>query len=158
MPLVPGSTPWNASLHPRQSGGRFGQSNNQTAVNSHGNLAGQLRERAKDFRKRAQEIEAQIKSIRAQIASLRSSTTHSHTAHSSKAKSAKGAKSGIAKKTTTKTAKKATSATSTAASKSKQISQLQGKMVMLRGERDVLLKRAGEMDAQAGKLSQPGRQ
>jgi hypothetical protein len=142
--LPPGSGTFNPALHPRQGGGRFGQSNaHQQEVNKE-HLKAQLKSRADVFREDAARIRQQIDQLRQQVSSLH--TTAHHTAVSTKSRSkqhttktAKGSKSGLAKKTGKTTTKKATSSASSTATK---ISVLRAKIHQLRVQENELLKRA----------------
>ena len=152
---------WNPSLHPRQGGGRFGQSGNAPPPGANRPQVRASRETAlaaaKNDDAKAAELAAEVRKLRQLLASLGHHTSSHSTVKksvkastSSKAKSAKGAKSGTAKKaksstTTSSKSGRTSSSQSSSQSVASQRRQIQGRIVMLQGQITTLRQNALEL-------------
>lgn len=129
------TTPFNANLHPRAGGGKFGQANNpkaQAGGDANAKLKSQLLARAVSDDKKIAALKAEEHTLRAALASM----AHPAAPVSHKSKTTgvtkKGSKTGVAKKTKTTPAKihKATGvAAKTPASKT----SIRSKLILVTG-------------------------
>lgn len=134
---------WNQSLHPRGQGGKFAYTTGGQRQTTGARMAEKQRliVQANHDRAEAHQIELQIQALQAQL------VTHSTHSHSTRKRSSKAKGTTAAKKTATR--HKATHHTSKA---SQTRAQIQGRILVLRGQVARLLEQARALDAQAAKL------
>lgn len=157
------TTPFNANLHPRAAGGKFGQANNPKAAAGQGNpvaegqaearrFKAQLLQRAKQDDVKAAQLRGEEHQLRVALAAAKTSKTHT-VAKKSSAKTPAGSKSGLAKKTPKASAKKTAAKT---ASKTPSIpgtaTGIQSRLIIVTGTIHALEQDAKKCRSMAAKL------